>query len=416
MAAPLGVAFFSIPILINKLGIEIFGVLTLIWLIIGYLSFLEFGVGRAITSKVSKYKIIESKKFIGEIVGTGFFITLLAGVFGALTLFFFSEPLAAKWLKIDSIYVESAKKSFIFASMAIPATVLNAVANGTLEAYENFRIINIIKFFQGVLNYLIPLLFVVLFNAKIYDIVLALVVLRYVFLVFSLLAVNKVVEFEYLKFSKPMVFEILTFGYWVTISNVVASIMINADRFLISGILGVALISYYAVPMDALIRILIIPTAVAGVLFPRFTKLIVDKKLLNELFKRSLFFMVCIMMIICIIGIYFSFEALSIWLGEDFSKKSYQLSRVILIGVFFISIAQILFAYIQAFGEAKSTAIIHFCECLFYVPLLIYMLKEYDLLGAAIAWSFRAFVDSIALSLLSLWKYKNQHKYEMVLK
>jgi len=53
-AGPALVAFFTVPLLIKGLGTEKFGILTLIWAIIGASSILDFGLGHALTQFVSK--------------------------------------------------------------------------------------------------------------------------------------------------------------------------------------------------------------------------------------------------------------------------------------------------------------------------------------------------------------------------
>ena len=43
----------TIPYLIRHLGVEAFGILTLIWGLIGYFSLFDFGLGRALTQQVA---------------------------------------------------------------------------------------------------------------------------------------------------------------------------------------------------------------------------------------------------------------------------------------------------------------------------------------------------------------------------
>ena len=51
--APLVVAIFAIPPLIKGLGTDRFGVLTLAWVVIGYFSLFDLGLGRALTKLVA---------------------------------------------------------------------------------------------------------------------------------------------------------------------------------------------------------------------------------------------------------------------------------------------------------------------------------------------------------------------------
>src|SRR3546814_17386387 len=51
---PLLVGLFSVPYLVKNLGVEAFGILTLIWALIGYFSLFDFGLGRALTQQIAK--------------------------------------------------------------------------------------------------------------------------------------------------------------------------------------------------------------------------------------------------------------------------------------------------------------------------------------------------------------------------
>src|SRR5260221_9740565 len=68
--APLIVAVFSIPILIQGLGKDRFGVLALAWTLIGYASLFDLGLGRALTQLVAKKLGAGEEREVPSIVWT----------------------------------------------------------------------------------------------------------------------------------------------------------------------------------------------------------------------------------------------------------------------------------------------------------------------------------------------------------
>src|SRR5437867_10197401 len=54
LTAPMLVALGAVPALIRTLGAERFGILTLAWMLIGYCSLFDLGLGRALTKLVSQ--------------------------------------------------------------------------------------------------------------------------------------------------------------------------------------------------------------------------------------------------------------------------------------------------------------------------------------------------------------------------
>ena len=52
-AAPLALGLIAIPILVRELGVDRYGILTLSYLVVGYLSLFDLGLGRAATQQIS---------------------------------------------------------------------------------------------------------------------------------------------------------------------------------------------------------------------------------------------------------------------------------------------------------------------------------------------------------------------------
>ena len=99
--------------------------------------------------------------------------------------------------------------------------------------------------------------------------------------------------------------------------------------------------------------------------------------------------------------IIFSELLLGFWLGENYALEGSTLLRILLVGFFFNSLAQIPFSRIQAFGKSKLTAYIHIFEILPYLIILFLFIHSFGLIGAAIAWSLRVILDYLMLEYFS---------------
>ena len=47
-------------------------------------------------------------------------------------------------------------------------------------------------------------------------------------------------------------------------SNIISPLMVVADRFLIANVLGAAVVAYYTIPAEFMIRLLILPAAITS--------------------------------------------------------------------------------------------------------------------------------------------------------
>jgi len=81
---PMGIAMFTIPLIIKGLGNERFGILTLIWMVIGYASLFDLGMGRALTQLVSKKIGEKDTEDLAVLIWTTLFIIFVLGIFASI--------------------------------------------------------------------------------------------------------------------------------------------------------------------------------------------------------------------------------------------------------------------------------------------------------------------------------------------
>ena len=64
---------------------------------------------------------------------------------------------------------------------------------------------------------------------------------------------------------------LLTYGGWITITAVISPILVYLDRFFIGSILTMKDLTYYSAPLEAVLRLRILPLAIMTTLFPEFS-------------------------------------------------------------------------------------------------------------------------------------------------
>jgi len=402
--APMLLGLITVPYLITQIQLEAFGILTLVWALIGYFSIFDFGIGRALTHQISS-KLSDGKaEKLPGIVKTGILFMIVFGTAGGILLAALAHEFGFNWLNVSGPLQQSTVNCLLIASLGIPLATVASGLKGVLEGYEEFRIANILRILLGVANFGLPALTVMFFGASLEYMVISLVAARLVILVAHLIVVNAKLPYWMRSriLGKEKTIELLTFGAWMTLSNIISPLMVTADRFIISFILGAGLVAFYTVPFDFIIRLLVIPAALTSVLFPRFTYLFKsDFEKFALLYKKSFNIIFLVMAPIVIIIAAGSFWGLSLWLGVDFAKNSWAIFSVLSIGLLFNSLAQIPHAAIQAAGGVKATALVHAAEFTLYLPLLLVALKFHGLLGAAIVWVVRVFCDLLILMFIA---------------
>jgi O-antigen/teichoic acid export membrane protein len=403
---PLLIGLASIPFLLHKIGVERFGVLTLVWTLIGYFSIFDFGIGRALTYQVSNSLSKNVRSELLGIVKEGLKLMLITGILGGLLLALISKQLGYSWLNVSQNLSQESYVSILFSSFAIPLTTYTSGLKGILEGFEDFKIVNLLKLLLGIFNFGLPVLAVIFYGPSLFYIVLSLILSRFIIFILHFVFVNKRISiksvFKSEAADKKGKKELMNFGIWMTLSNIVSPLMVSADRFIISFIIGASAVAYYTVPFDMVIRLLVIPASLTTVLFPRFSTLLVtDRSSAIKLFKKSKKIIFISMLFISICLIVFSHFGLTMWIGKDLADKSWKIMSVLSIGLLFNSLAQVPYALIQSAGKVKLTSMIHLCEFLFYVIMLLILLKNFGIIGAAIAFVLRVLFDYLILNYFS---------------
>lgn len=385
----------AIPYIYQHIGIERIGVLTIIWALIGYFSIFDFGLGRAITQRIACLASHQTDRQKKTIATTGVSLTLLVGMVGGLIGYAAIELVGVNWINSAPHLEAEIRTSFLIACLAVPATTATAGLRGILEGEQRFKVINLLKLILGLSNFLGPMASIGLFGPRLDYTVGSLVVARYIILFAHHISTRHVISVAADNLSGEESRQLFQFGGWMTLSNFISPLMVVADRFLIANVLGAAVVAYYTIPAEFMIRLLMVPAAITTTLFPIFSKDLSEKNFANALvlYKKSLktiFLMMGAVAAGVLIGARFG---INLWLGPEFADKSSAVASVLAIGILFNSMAQIPHAFIQASGDARSTALIHVAESVLYVPALFLLMHLYGILGAALAWALRALLD-----------------------
>ena len=395
--APALAAVFTVPVLIRGLGTERFGVLTLIWLVVGYFSIFDLGLGRALTQLLADRLGRDDHRSVPPLVWTALGLMGCLGVVGTAVALLVAPSVQHALKAPASLGVETLDALYLLA-LSIPLVVSTAGLRGVLEARQRFDLANVVRLASGVFTYVGPVL-TLAFSQSLVAITLVLVAGRFAtWVAYLILCVHELPELRHgVAFDRSYVRSLLRFGGWMTVSNVVSPVLVYLDRFLIATIIGATAVAYYVTPFEIVTRLLLLPWAFSGVLFPLIASTFVQNPQRSaRLFSRGirLTFLTLFPFVLCAIA--FAHEGLSLWVGESIASHSTAVLRWLAVGVFMNGVVQVPFATIQAAGRPDLTARIHLIELPLYLPTLLWMAHRWGIDGAAIAWMLRGGFDLVA--------------------
>lgn len=401
-AAPLVAALIAIPILLDGIGVDRFGLLGIAWMVIGYASLFDFGMGRALTKVVSERLGAGQEDEVPGIVAASIAMMFAAGVAGAAVI-----GIAAPWLvslvKMPAELHGEALRAFQVLALSLPLVIVSVGLRGLLEALHRFDLSNAVRVPAGVFAFVGPLL-VLPFTSSLVAVVAVLTLGRFVSCVAYVALCIK--AFPRLRRSFTPSWDkargLLTFGSWMTVTNVVSPMMTVFDRFLIGALLSTEAVAYYTTSYDLISKMLVVSAALAGVLFPTFAgRIVQDRERVTRLFGRSVTYIFLALFPVTLVAVALAHEGLTLWVGADIAIHSAPVLQILAVAILINGLAIVPFTLIQAAGRPDVTAKLHLAELPLYVVAILLLTKQYGIVGAAIASGARITLDALLLFLIS---------------
>lgn len=410
---PIILAIIVVPYTINNLGVELFGILTISWLIIGNSVIFDLGMGRAIT--VFSTKCIKENDFVqaSKVLACGIQVQLIIGTIACLVFIVLSPILVESVFTIPSNLVKESIEAFTYASIGIPISLASSSYRGLLEAGHRFDFLSVFKSIFSSLTYLTPVIGI-WFNMDIGEITILVVVFQSIQLLalhLSTLFLFKEIDWVFiLNFNKDVFNEMFSFGGWISFSNVISVIQENIERLLIAGLLPISMVTYYSVPKDMLDKVYLIPSSLTRAIFPTIVlKAESDKKDLIQLFNRAFKFIGVIIGFILFGGIIVAKPLLLFWVSEEFSDKATLVFQVLSFGVFASSLNMLSVSLFQGVKRPAITVV----QQLIRLPIILVMawclISNYGLIGGAFSWALARF---LALT-MNLWAIFKKLEWEL---
>jgi len=395
---PLLVAVVLIPPLIKGLGDERFGILNLAWIVIGYFSFFDFGIGRGLTKIISERIGTNRKEEIPDIFWTSFFLMLAISSVVATVLAFFMPHIVEIFNISKGMYTE-VLMTFYALTFAIPIVSTTAGLRGVLEAYQKFKNINLIRIFLGIFTFLGPLLVLFIINSLFWIVVVMILIRIFVWVLYlyQCFVINDSIKRK-IVFKFDSVKPVLKFSMWITIANIVGPIIVNSDRFLIGALVSATAITYYATPYQIITKILLIPGALLGVLFPIFSASFQsDPSIARKIFLRAVKIIFLIIYPTILLVVTFAYDFMQLWLGEKFALNSSLVLQLLAIGILMNSISIVPNNYFQGIGKPKIPTLINLIELPFYITVMFLSIKGAGINGAAMTYMVAASIDAFVM-------------------
>lgn len=401
--SPIAVGILVLPALIRCMGLDRYGFITLVWVLVGYAGLFDFGIGRALTRVVAYRLGQDDKPGALHVANVGMTYLLMFGVLIGLVFATAGAWFVDHAMHLPAVLRPEAVNAMYLLAVSIPFVMLTTGYAGILSAYQEFKGINLIKIALGIGSYVGPLMVARWVNRL--DYVVAFVLAMRVVTNFAhALVCRQVCSFRFRPYAPDRVTskELFDLGGWMSVSNLVSPFLSYLDRLLLGALVPIKMVAYYATPYDVISKSLILPYSILAAVFPAATSVVVGSQAARTMMFSSLRVLFLIMFPVVFVFFVLAHAGLSVWLGPSFAEQGAPIMQILAVGILFNALAQAPAMMIQAAGHPRWMAQLHVLELPVFIGALWWLTSRYGIMGAALASTLRNCLDALAVFVLAL--------------
>jgi O-antigen/teichoic acid export membrane protein len=404
-------AVIAIPTIVHGLGDERFGLLSVCWLLLGYVGFLDLGMGQAtvnlLASKISEGKMEEA----GRVLRTAFVLGIALSIAFIVLFETLYELGLASFLNLSPAIMDEARISLQLFAIGIPPVLLMGILRSVPLSMNRFDLVNLLQTLGAALQWLGSIA-VIYLGGSLVEVIALFVATRYLIAGLLYLYVRRIFPSRS-GGSKPAgespLRRLLAFGGWVSIAQLIGPLLLVLERVIISRTSSPEWITYFAIPQDTMLKLVIIPMSLASTLYP-----VVSARwgmpdgaaFSRRIYHDSVRYTYYMLIPVIFIGVVFSRDILRIWLGDAFAERSGEVFAMVAFGVLFHALAQLPNTLILGSGRPQITAKLLLVELVPYLALCYWFTSMWGVWGTGLAWLLRVVIETtyLFLRVRGLWE------------
>ena len=361
----------SVPIFINKLGYEQFGLYLLFNIFIGYANYINNGTLTALT----KYLVL-FKKNKSDFISSGLVVNSILGVIIPFLYIFFGFIFMIATKNISQKLFEIYQTSLILSAISIPFLYLGDVFWTYPFSLQKFEVSNIKDLITGGLQ-IIGGLVIVLTGGNVISLQIFRIFIHLLYMLFFLAIYYKYFEQRIEKISVEAIHKIINYAKFKFITDLSGQFIFQSDKLIFSFANPISYLPYYAVPVSVIQRLSFFISNFVSAIFPfliniRESMTINIKKYYLKINKG-----LNVLNILILIFVFINAkEIMNLLVGEVFAIQTYLIMRIISISYLIFNFAAIPTIMFESVEKPKipsifslSTSILLSILYIIFVPL-----------------------------------------------
>jgi O-antigen/teichoic acid export membrane protein len=356
-ALPMIVALATVPLLITALGVEGFGIITLVSSVIGYFAVLDINLTAGSIKFLAQHHAARDHRRFAETFWFGIFFYGCLGLLGAAAVFLSAEMLVDRFFKVSEGAHDATVLAFQIGAFGFALSQLQnylLVVPQALQRYD--RSAQSEAFFGIFVN--IASVAAAMAGMGIVGVILARVgvaVINILYLTWLIRHFRLRLRFRWPR--KEVRSELTSFSAYAYLSKLASVMHQHADKLIVGALAGPIALTFYTVPVTLAGRILGLTYRLSSVIYPRASALAASGRIeeLRPMYLGVMRYVTYINLVALGMIILAGEEFLRRWVGEEFVQQGYPVLVLITIAFLVDSLTNIPSLVNDALGHPRIT-------------------------------------------------------------
>ncbi len=316
------VIFLLTPYILHKLGVQVFAVWSLVYVVANYLGVLDFGIRTSFAKYIAEYHTKEDQNSINAVINCGIIFYLAFSLFIIGLAVILRGPIISILQIPSSIHEES---MFAILGMVLILSLNNtfSIFEAVLVGLQRMDVQNKIMIFASVFNVVGTFFFLekgfgirgLVIN---YGIVSIVVVVLNIYFSYRLLPYIRI-GLSWM--NKEIFRRLFNYGIKMQICNFADIIHLQADKIILSHFLGLNFVTFYELGQKAANGIRTLPILLLTALVPAVSELEAsnNKEKLRELYERGSKYISLMVFPLIFLSIIIAPDLINLWVGDKFN-------------------------------------------------------------------------------------------------
>jgi O-antigen/teichoic acid export membrane protein len=386
-ALPSIAALVTLPLLIGALGVEGFGIVTLIGSVIGYFAILDINLNAGAIKYLAEYHASGDRKRFAETFWFGIMFYGLLGLAGAAIIYFGAELLVGRFFEVSTAVYDDTVLAFQIGALGFALSQTQNYLITVPQALQRYdRSAQSEAFFGILVNVAsVGAAFAGWGISGVIAIRVAVSALNVAYLAWLIKRFDLSMGFRWPR--KDVRAALTSFSAYAYLSKLASTLHQHGDKLIVGALAGPIAVTFYTVPAMLASRILGLTYRLSSVIYPRASAIAATERIheLRPIYLGAMRYITYINLVALGVIVLAGEEFLRRWVGEEFVAQGYPVLVLITLGLLVDSLTNIPSLVNDALGHPQVTGKFALARGIIGVGLVYVGTLMGGIVGAAVA-------------------------------